>query len=426
MTALNIAIIGAGVTGVQLAHTLAQEGHHVQVFEQRQTVAEEASFAGGPLLSAGWPSPLAAPGMAWDLLYPGSSPTAIRLASKARPSDWAWLVRWWQHTGKAAHEQQRAAALALTQLSLRELHRTRAELDLEFDFQRGVTVLLRSSHDTERFEPYLKWLGASGVAHQVGDAVLAQSIEPGLNPQTPVHTTLHLPTDAVGNCRQYTSALKTEAQNRGVVFAFSHQLLQVAPQNKGVRLTLKSAQQAHSHEVSVDAVVMCTGAHTPALLTPLGVKLPWQTLRSHSLSANLRDPADAPLSAVVDALHNVSISRLGQRIRISGGQELGWGKPTHNETVLKQLYKVLFDWFPGAAQMGSIQTWAAHNLVLPDGLPVIGPSGVPGVWLNVGHGLRGWSMSGGSARWLADQLAGHRATDWPSNAFSAKRWSAHG
>jgi D-amino-acid dehydrogenase len=44
--------------------------------------------------------------------------------------------------------------------------------------------------------------------------------------------------------------------------------------------------------------------------------------------------------------------------------------------------------------------------MLPDGPPVLGASGAPGVWLNLGHGSSGWALACGSARVLADQLAG--------------------
>jgi D-amino-acid dehydrogenase len=44
--------------------------------------------------------------------------------------------------------------------------------------------------------------------------------------------------------------------------------------------------------------------------------------------------------------------------------------------------------------------------MLPDGPPVVGPSPVPGVWLNLGHGSSGWALSCGSARLLADRIAG--------------------
>jgi D-amino-acid dehydrogenase len=37
---------------------------------------------------------------------------------------------------------------------------------------------------------------------------------------------------------------------------------------------------------------------------------------------------------------------------------------------------------------------------------VVGASPVPGLWLNLGHGSSGWALSCGSARVLADQIAG--------------------
>jgi D-amino-acid dehydrogenase len=42
----------------------------------------------------------------------------------------------------------------------------------------------------------------------------------------------------------------------------------------------------------------------------------------------------------------------------------------------------------------------------PDGPPVIGATDLPGVWVNLGHGSSGWALACGSARLLADQLAG--------------------
>jgi D-amino-acid dehydrogenase len=47
--------------------------------------------------------------------------------------------------------------------------------------------------------------------------------------------------------------------------------------------------------------------------------------------------------------------------------------------------------------------------MLPDGPPVLGASGAPGVWLNLGHGSSGWALSCGSARVLADLLGGRQA-----------------
>jgi D-amino-acid dehydrogenase len=44
--------------------------------------------------------------------------------------------------------------------------------------------------------------------------------------------------------------------------------------------------------------------------------------------------------------------------------------------------------------------------MLPDGPPVLGESGRPGVWLNLGHGSSGWALACGSARILAELISG--------------------
>ncbi len=419
---MNIAIIGAGVTGVTLAHTLQRDQHQVHVFEQRQTAAEEASYACGGLLSAGWPSPLAAPGMAWDLLYPGSSPTAIRLGQWLRPKDTTWLMRWWMHTNKKAYAAQRSAALSLTQLSQSEMSKTQAELNLEYENTEGLTVLIRSGHDRERLEPYMKWLVDAAIPHQVGSRDGALEKEPALNPQTRLHTAIHLPKDSVGNCRQFTAALKNVVQQNGAVFSFGHTVQAIQPRNGGVALVVLNHKGEVETLTQFDAVVLCSGVASAGLLRPLGIELPLRNLRSHSLSANLRNPMDAPQSGVIDSVHNIGITRLGQRVRITGGQELGGSRTAHNPSVLKQLYAALFDWFPGSAQMNSIQTWSGQTPVLPDGLPALGATHVAGVWLNLGHGLRGWSMASGSARVLADQLA-QRKCAIDTQPFSINRWA---
>jgi D-amino-acid dehydrogenase len=44
--------------------------------------------------------------------------------------------------------------------------------------------------------------------------------------------------------------------------------------------------------------------------------------------------------------------------------------------------------------------------MLPDGPPIVGASGVSGVWLNLGHGASGWTLACGSARAVADSING--------------------
>ena len=114
-----------------------------------------------------------------------------------------------------------------------------------------------------------------------------------------------------------------------------------------------------------------------------------------------------PRSGVMDERFKVAISRLGQRVRVAGSAEIGGRPDAINHRAVQTLYKVLDDWYPGAARLSrGVQVWKGARPMLPDGPPVLGASGVPGVWLNLGHGSSGWALACGSARVLADQIAG--------------------
>jgi D-amino-acid dehydrogenase len=146
------------------------------------------------------------------------------------------------------------------------------------------------------------------------------------------------------------------------------------------------------------------------LLRPLRVSIPMAAVYGYSVTATVRETLDAPRSAVMDERFKVAISRLGQRVRVAGSAEIGGTPLQHREAAIQTLFKVLHDWFPGAARLSAgVQIWKGARPMLPDGPPILGASGVPGIWLNLGHGSSGWALSCGSARVLADQIAGRPA-----------------
>ena len=153
-----------------------------------------------------------------------------------------------------------------------------------------------------------------------------------------------------------------------------------------------------------------------SLLQPLGLHVPLRPVYGYSVSAHIKEPLNAPRSGLMDERYKVSITRLGQRVRVAGSAQVGGRLGQMNQAALKTLYKVLHDWFPGAAVMSQgVQVWQGARPMLANRPPVIGRAfgGVPSaspVWLNLGHGSSGWALSCGSARMLADQISG-RASD---------------
>ena len=422
---MKIAIVGAGIVGVTTAYELACDGHHTTVFEQRSAIGEEASFATGGLLAPAVLAPWAAPGAAPVPSLWGRMAT-LRIGSALTSANLAWLHRWRRAArAYASDPTPQPPLLALERLarySHERLQTLAAGLELEFERSAGALLLLRSAADANALQPVVEALRMSGTLATEVDAATARTIEPGLAEHTPLVGALHLPGGEAGNCRQFALLLRQAAQALGVQFLFNQTVTRLvsAPQTSapiGVHLQNEAAPQPF------DAVVLCSGASAAALLLPLGLRLPLVALYGSSLSAPLRESMDAPVSAVLDARHQVSIVRLGQRLRVSGGAELGrgHGSAAHAAT-LQMLYQVLSDWFPRGAQLsGNVQVWRGARAALPDGPPVLGASGVPGLWLNIGHGASGWGLACGSARALADCVAG-RAPDIDLEGMGARRF----
>ena len=419
---MKIGVIGAGIIGVTTAFELACDGHEVTVLERRSAAAEETSFANAGIVAPGYVTPWAAPGMPLKVLkHLFSRYAPVKLGLPLSRSELAWMWNWYRACTPETYLASRAQLQRLAFYSRQRLHQITADRQLEYDRSDGYMVLLRSQSDSDMVQPGLQVLRDAGVAFTVLDAAGARKIEPALNPDTRFLGAIHLPGDEVGNCRQFCLMLKNEAQTLGVEFAFNTPVAGIAPAGRKGSCAVQIAGETAPR--AFDAVVVCAGLASVQLLRPLGLKIPLAAVYGYSLSAPIREPLNAPRSAVMDERFKVAISRLGNRVRVAGSAEIGGALERHRASSIQTLYKVLNDWFPGAAaQTGAVQIWKGARPMLPDGPPVIGPSGVPGLWLNLGHGSSGWALSCGSARALAD-LLGNKVPTLDLSGFGVARYT---
>ncbi|MBI2768617.1 MAG: D-amino acid dehydrogenase [Burkholderiales bacterium] len=406
---MNIAIVGAGIIGVTTAYELAADGHQVTVFERRGAAAEETSFANAGVVAPGAVTPWAAPGMPGKVaryLFSQHAPVKLSLPLSAAEIGWMW--KWWRACRLDTYLANRARMQRLAFYSRERLHHLTVKLQLDYDRSLGYMVLLRSEKDSKLVQPGLQVLRDAGVPFREIDADEARLIEPAINPDTQFMGAVHLPQDEVGNCRQFALLLKNEAQREGVVFEFNNTVAPLdtaSPTLLGITDAVGGKAQRR-----FDAVVVCGGVDSAALLRPVGLKVPLAAVHGYSISAPIREALNAPRSALMDERYKVAISRLGNRVRVAGSAEIGGSATAKRPASIQTLYKVLHDWFPGAAQISNtgagVQEWKGARPMLPDGPPLLGATGVPGVWINLGHGSSGWALSCGSARAVADLMAG--------------------
>ena len=435
---MHIAVIGAGIVGVTTAYELAHDGHEVTVFERRGSVAAEGSFANAGVLAPGYVTPWAAPGMPGKLLGHWMSRHApLRLGGRLGPGGPAWLWQWWRSCKAETYRRNRMRMHRLAQAGRTRRQAISHQLNLEHESCDGYLVLLRRPRDLAQVQSGLKVLGELGVKHRVLDAAGCRLVEPGLSADTALHAGIHVADDEVANCRQFAHLMRQEAQKLGTRFLFHTTVqridagprptlhyLQEAPRDP-LREAMTARGQADALQrddalseaaengpgsARFDAVVVCAALDSRRLLQAHGLRLPLLAVHGYSVTAPMRHdenhPERGPRSGVMDERYKVAISRFGTRLRVAGSAEIGGSPGQHNAAALRTLHQVLHDWYPGVAQLAQAQVWKGARPMLPDGPPVIGTSGIAGIWLNLGHGSSGWALANGSARLLADLVGG--------------------
>ncbi|WP_269629615.1 NAD(P)/FAD-dependent oxidoreductase [Pelomonas sp. BJYL3] len=431
---MEVAIVGAGLTGVHAALELAAQGHAVVVFERSGSVAAESSFAQGGLCA-----PALSP--VWGALC-GTQALALQ-SSGLSDAGWRWAAR--QARGKGWTEARQTALLTLARQSLARSALLRKQLQLEHERSEGLLLLMRDEAQARKAQPLVeRWQGA-GLAHQWLDAEACRRLEPGLSPDTPLHGGWQLNEAEACNGRELCLLLKQAAQRLGAHFMFHTEVralqagrrpalthgpaaqtgIAAAAQRQEALAasgpsTLPSPREVQTH--SFDAIVLCGAQPADPLLAQLGLKPALRRVWGRTLTAPLRQleafPDLGPRANLVDDRHQLSLSRLGQRVRVSGGASLQ--APSRGDKGFEQLHEVLHDWFPGAIQPQQAQHWQGSRLMVADGLPLLGASGAEGIWLNLAQGGQGAALAAGAAQLMA-ALIGGRDPGWDLSPFSAER-----
>lgn len=415
---MKIAVIGAGVVGTTTAYELAQDGHVVTVFESRASIAEGASFANGCQLAPSLTQSLSHP------QWPNGALTALRrlfqtarLKRNASVRDLQWLLQWSRSRSPEEFLAGLRANHALLAASLDRLQAIVQNTSLIFDRSAGQMLLFSREIDAEASAAKLNQLKDLGVALKVLLPEEARALEPGMNASTSLHSAVYFPNDEVGNCRQFAQLIKDEAQSLGVEFCLGTTVSAIHAHSKP---TLAFADQ--SADAAFDRVIVCTGDDPSGFIAAAQIRGRCALVHSYSVSLPIREQLNAPRSALFDAEHRVSITRNGGRIRVSGGFELGDAKGKYHEKTIRLLYNSVQNHFPGAANFQqSGQTWKGSSLFSSDALPLIGPTPMAGVYLNVGHGNNGWGMACGAARLVSDLIA-EKATAVDANPFCPLRF----
>jgi D-amino-acid dehydrogenase len=403
---MKIVILGSGVIGVTSAWYLAEAGHDVVVIDRQEGPALETSFANAGEISPGYASPWAAPGIpmkAVKWLIMKHAPLILR--PHADMAMLRWLVAMLGNCNARDYAINKSRMVRLAEFSRDCLIALRRETGIRYDERsQGTLQLFREQKQLDGIGKDIAVLKADGVPFEVLDRAGCIAAEPGLAASTaPIAGGLRLPNDETGDCFKFTNALAAMAAAKGVEFRNGINVQRLVEESgRIVRV------ETDKGTVSADAFLVAMGSFSPQLVAPLGVRLPVYPVKGYSLTVPIIDEARAPVSTLLDESFKVAITRLGDRIRVGGMAEIsGFSRdlPPERRATLEHSAGSLF---PGGGDLEAASFWCGLRPMTPDSTPVIGPTRIPNLFLNTGHGTLGWTMACGSAHVITDLIAGRR------------------
>lgn len=411
---MKVLVLGGGVVGLATAYFLARDGHAVTVVERNRGVGLETSYANGGQLSYSYVAPLAGPGV-----LPKIPPWLMRRDAplRLRPTldwkQWRWCVEFVLACTERQANLTTRRLLALSYYSRSLMRRFVAEESVTFDYvQNGKLVLHseRASFDSAR--RLVEYQASLGSEQQALGADECLALEPALRALRPrIAGGIYTPSEDAGDCYEFCLALERLLRQRGARFLLETEikrLLHWRDRLMGV--------ETSAGVLEAECYVLALGAQSPALVRPLGLRLPIYPLKGYSLTLSIGPCDVAPRISITDYKKKIVYARLGDELRVAGMADLAGYRAEIDESRVATLLGEARAAFPDASDFRRLQPWCGLRPATPKGTPILGRTRYPALLLNCGHGALGFTLAMGSGKAVAD-IAGGRAPEVPLEGF---------
>lgn len=397
-------IIGGGLMGLSTAYALLKRGASVRIIEAREGVALETSFANAGMVHASLADPWNGPGVGRQMLgslFGRPSPMTLRLG--ALPSMAGWGLKFLKYSTTARHWQATMSNYKLAEYSSGLIRKWRKELSVQDDCQDlGLLKIFRDEATFTKAGALTSKLQELGLKAERLSGNEAAKKEPCLAPiANNIVGAIYYPNDYKADAYIFCQALEGEILKLG-----GEILTGISAKSLLIEHGTVIGARTETTDLLADTTIVASGAYSTNLLRPLGTRLSLRPVKGYSLTFdNIINATGPSLPLVDDGLH-CAVTPLGQSIRIAGTAEISGFNTSMTPKRLAPLLKMLGDIYPELAKNLSLsdgKIWHGFRPVSADGVPFIGKI-KPGLAVNTGHGHMGWTMSAGSAEFLADLL----------------------
>ena len=406
----RVLVLGAGILGVHTAWFLRQRGFEVTVIDRQPGPALETSFANGSQISVSQSDPWASPHAPFKILkWLGQEDAPLLFRLKADINQWRWGLRFLYECLPSRAEHNTLQAMRLAEYSRRTLQMMRRETGIQYDHAEAGIMMIHS--DPKSFNDAAEaaqLLIRNGERRDVLSVAEAVKVEPALAHTAPsLAGAIYAPNDESGDAYKFTSALAALAATQGVQFLYGTTIKRIDRVGGEVSGVVVSDAEGE-RTLSGDAYVVALGSYSPALLSGVGVDALVYPAKGYSATLPLRGGSKipAPKGSITDDEKKVVFTTIGERLRIAGTAELNGFDTSLNTVRCEALTRRAKHHFPDLCEWDKVEYWTGLRPATPSNLPIIGQSKLKNLYLNTGHGTLGWTEGPGSARALADIIAG--------------------
>ena len=387
---MHVIVLGAGVIGTTTAYYLSQLGCRVTVVDRASDVGDGASFANAGQLSYSFTDALAKPEFLASIpgILLGRDPgTTVRLT----PGLMSWGLRFLGQCTTKRAEHNTVAVLKTAMRSAELMTELRERAPFEFSHRRaGKLVLLSDKAELKAATARSRLKNAHGSDTEVLSRAEVITIEPALERiSSEFIAAVYSQNDEVADSLKFTTGLGKWLEEDGLVtFRLSSTAKTIV------------AKRGRAHAVVVDddtieadAVVVCMGAWSGPLLRTIGINPHIYPMRGYSIT--LPSGEASPSVSVTVLKHRIVFSNIDGLIRIAGFADFaGFDTSADNERT-RSLLELAKRVAPDAASYDSedVRAWGGFRPMTPNGQPLVGATGIRGLFLNTGHGMLGWTLA---------------------------------
>ncbi|WP_022704028.1 NAD(P)/FAD-dependent oxidoreductase [Pseudorhodobacter ferrugineus] len=392
----EIAVIGAGVIGLSIAHCLATEGREVVVIDPAPP-GSGASYGNAGTIADYAIQPVGSPDVLRSLpslLFDRNSPLSIRQA--ALPSLAPWLVRFARQSLPGAARRNAVAIAGLMAGALPGWEELAAKIGGEGLMQRkGCLYLYETRAGAEAARNDLAFRRDLGVSVEMLDEAETAAMEPGL----PVLQggAAYFPKAVFMSDPGQMMGLLAKAAFAGGVGHIVAKVDRLERQVSGVSLT------GTGLNLTARRVIIAAGAHSKDLARQAGDRVPLDTERGYHVEWDMEAPRlTRPCCPTSRGFY---FCPMQGRLRVAGTVELGGLTAPPARHRIEKLIEGARAFFPDLGQPD--RDWMGFRPSMPDSLPVIGPSrGGAEIIHAYGHGHVGLTLAPVTAGMVADLVAG--------------------